>query len=251
MSVNYALAGFLFIDKPVGPTSHDVVDKVRRALGGRRTGIKVGHAGTLDPLASGLLVIGVGATTKLLSRLVGLPKTYEVEITLGATSATDDAEGPIQKNPNDQILGPRPISPGLTISNDVEQTLKNFIGEQEQIPPTFSAKKQEGQRLYKIARRGNAIAIKSHRITIFNIELVKYEYPRMRLKVHCSSGTYIRALARDIGSALKTGGYVSVLRRTAIGPFVIAQGIPLEKFKTATPILQELHNQETVLGQLS
>jgi len=241
MSVNYAPAGFLFIDKPVGPTSHDVVDEVRRALGGRRTGIKVGHAGTLDPLASGLLVIGVGATTKLLSRLVGLPKTYEVEITLGATSATDDAEGPIQKNPNDQI----------PMANEIEGVLKNFIGEQEQIPPTFSAKKQEGQRLYKIARRGNAIAIKSHRITIFNIELVKYEYPRMRLKVHCSSGTYIRALARDIGSALKTGGYVSVLRRTAIGPFVIAQGIPLEKFKTATPILQELHNQETVLGQLS
>ena len=241
MSVNYAPAGFLFIDKPVGPTSHDVVDEVRRALGGRRTGIKVGHAGTLDPLASGLLVIGVGATTKLLSRLVGLPKTYEVGITLGATSATDDAEGPIQKNPNDQI----------PMANEIEGVLKNFIGEQEQIPPTFSAKKQEGQRLYKIARRGNAIAIKSHRITIFNIELVKYEYPRMRLKVHCSSGTYIRALARDIGSALKTGGYVSVLRRTAIGPFVIAQGIPLEKFKTATPILQELHNQETVLGQLS
>src|SRR3989338_8347104 len=159
MSVNYAPAGFLFIDKPVGPTSHDVVDEVRRALGGRRTGIKVGHAGTLDPLASGLLVIGVGATTKLLSRLVGLPKTYEVVITLGATSATDDAEGPIQKNPNDQI----------PMANEIEGVLKNFIGEQEQIPPTFSAKKQEGQRLYKIARRGNAIAIKSHRITIFNI----------------------------------------------------------------------------------
>jgi tRNA pseudouridine55 synthase len=224
MSVNQSTAsisGFLFIDKPIGPTSHDIVDEVRRVLGGRRIGIKVGHAGTLDPLASGLLIIGVGPATKQLSRLVGLPKTYEVEITLGATSATDDAEGPIMINSKSEILNPKIVS----------HTLKKFIGGQTQVPPIYSAKKQNGQRLYKIARRGGTVAIQPHRIVIHDIKLIKYNYPTLRLTVHCASGTYIRSLARDIGSSLGTGGYVSQLRRTAVGPFGIDEATPFSDEK--------------------
>ncbi|OGL90600.1 tRNA pseudouridine(55) synthase TruB [Candidatus Uhrbacteria bacterium RIFCSPLOWO2_12_FULL_46_10] len=220
MSVNHTttpLSEFLFIDKPIGPTSHDAVETIRSMLGGHRAGIKVGHAGTLDPLASGLLILGLGAATKLLGRLVGLDKTYEVEITLGATSTTDDAEGPIE--PSAVILKP-PIA-------EVEQVLRKFIGEQKQIPPAFSAKKQGGQRLYKIARRGGNVNIKPHYITIYKIKLSQYKYPKLRLIIHCSSGTYVRALARDIGQALGTGGDVSRLRRIAIGPFTVAEALPV------------------------
>lgn len=242
MSVNQstaAISGFLFIDKPIGPTSHDVVDEIRRTLGGRRSGVRVGHAGTLDPLASGLLILGVGKATKLLNQLVGLSKTYDVEITLGATSVTDDAEGPLK---------PSAISHKPSAA-EVDEVLKRFIGEQEQVPPIYSAKKQEGRRLYKIARSGGTAVIKPHLITIHSIKLMKYDYPKLHLTIHCSSGTYIRALARDIGQALNTGGYVSSLRRTSIGPFIIDEGTPIKMIKTQMAT-QYLYDSETVLNHL-
>src|SRR3989338_4268353 len=243
MFVNHAApipSGFLFIDKPVGPTSHDIVDAARGALGGRRAGIKVGHAGTLDPLASGLLILGVGTATKSLGSWVGLDKTYEVVITLGATSPTDDAEGPIEPSAVN-------YKPSAT---EVEKKVKNFFGAQEQVSPIYSAKKQAGRRLYKIARAGGTVEIKPHRIVIHDIKVIEYNYPTLRLTVHCSSGTYIRALARDIGASLKTGGYVSGLKRTAIGPFTINEATTLEKIKTQT-ITRFLYDHETVVGRIN
>ncbi len=210
MSQSEQGSGFLLIDKPVGPTSHDIVARVRRAM---PKGTKVGHAGTLDPLASGLLIIGIGKATKELSKLVGLDKTYVCTVRLGATSVTDDGEGPITENTNTDP----------PVRDVVELTVKKFIGEQEQIPPAFSAKKVEGQRLYKIARRGESVAPKPQHVTIHALEIISYHYPELEIRISCASGTYIRALARDIGRDLKTGGYVSALRRTKIGPFNIQE----------------------------
>lgn len=207
------LSGFLLIDKPVGPTSFNIVSKIRRALtprvntGEKKKRIKVGHAGTLDPLASGLLIIAVGKATKQIHQFVGLDKTYETEVTLGATTETDDAEGK-------PVATPNAIEP---TKKEVQTVLQSFIGTQLQTPPIFSAKKQDGVRLYKLARQGKTTDIKQHQLTIFDIKLLQYEYPKLIMEVHCSSGTYIRSLARDIGKKLQTGGYVSKLKRTAIG----------------------------------
>jgi tRNA pseudouridine55 synthase len=211
--VSEAKSGCLFIDKPVGPTSHDVVAQVRRAL----NGAKVGHAGTLDPLASGLLILGVGSATKLLSKLMGLDKTYEFTVTLGATTDTDDAEtAPVFKK---NVVVPTNIA--------VQSAVAKFIGEQQQIPPSYSAKKQSGVRLYKLARRGQPVTAKAHQIFIRDLTIAKYDYPLLKLELRCSSGTYVRSLARDIGEVLGTGGYVSALRRTAIGQFGVSEGLQL------------------------
>ncbi len=229
--------GFLFIDKPVGPTSHDMVARVRRSLhkehpsslelrgmidsekdreqvrNQKKTRIKVGHAGTLDPLASGLLILGVGSATKQLGRLVGLDKRYETTIKLGATSTTDDAEGALTAH----VVQDQPRA------SEIEKVLKKFLGEQHQVPPAFSAKKMNGVRSYQRARRGETVPSKPHSIVIYDLRLTRYKYPELELHIHCSSGTYVRALARDIGAALRTGGYVHQLRRTTIGPFVVEE----------------------------
>lgn len=218
---NEKISGFLFIDKPIGPTSHDVVAIVRRLL---PRGIKVGHAGTLDPLASGLLILGIGKATKSLSQIVGLDKQYETTIMLGATTETDDAEAEPRHRVGASV-------PTLEV---VRATIRQFIGEQKQIPPAFSAKKIAGQRLYKLARQGKIVAPNPHSITIYDLEIIKYNYPELSLHVCCSSGTYIRALARDIGAALKIGGYVKELRRGAIGQFDVKEAIKLETIAADT-----------------
>ncbi len=215
-------SGFLLVDKPVGPTSHGIVGQIRRAL---PKGTKVGHAGTLDPLASGLLVLGLGKATKELSKFVGLDKTYECTVTLGATSATDDGEGPIE-----------PHTPNHTPTLiEIETTLEKFIGEQEQIPPAFSAKKIAGQRLYKLARQGKPVSPKPHHITVYALKILSYEYPELRLRIQCSSGTYIRSLGRDIGASLKVGGYISALRRTAIGEFSVHDAVSIKDASADVP----------------
>lgn len=215
------ISGFLLVDKPVGPTSFNIVSKIRKTItppkqeGEKRKRIKVGHAGTLDPLASGLLIIAVGKATKEISKLVGLNKTYETEITLGATTETDDAEG--EPVPTHNAKQPT--------EKEVVGVLKKCVGEQLQTPPIFSAKKQDGVRLYKLARQGKTTQIKKHPITIHDIKLLSYKYPKLKIEVNCSSGTYIRSLARDIGNKLETGGYVSELRRTRIGEYKVEDGI--------------------------
>ncbi|PJE76324.1 tRNA pseudouridine(55) synthase TruB [Candidatus Uhrbacteria bacterium CG10_big_fil_rev_8_21_14_0_10_48_11] len=217
--------GFLLVDKPKGPTSHDVVAAVRHtatSLAGRR--VKVGHAGTLDPLASGLLILGLGQATKSLGMLVGLPKCYDCMIELGSTTVTDDAEAPLTPTLNAQ----QPTSEQLTM------ILGQFIGKQEQRPPNFSAKKQMGTPLYKLARAGKVVTPRLHSVTIFDLTVQRFDYPLLTMSIRCSSGTYIRSLARDIGAALKTGGFVRELRRTAIGLFSLIESVDFEEIDQTT-----------------
>ena len=212
--------GFVFIDKPAGITSHDVVDRIRHLTNERC----VGHAGTLDPFATGLLIIGVGRTaTKEFSKLVGLDKTYEATILLGVGSDTDDITGKLTSSPEN-----------LTISEQtIRDTAKTMIGTTLQIPPAYSAIKVGGKKLYEAAREGKPIEVGSRPVTIHQFEMTSYKHssieksneriPVIEIKaiISCSSGTYIRAIARDLGKHLGTLGLLSQLRRTTIGPFTI------------------------------
>lgn len=205
--------GILLIDKPQGWTSFDVVAKVRGMVR-KETGVKkpkVGHAGTLDPLATGLLVVLVGSYCKRAEAYTKQDKVYEVELKLGQTSTTDDDEG---KKTD--------VSPSEPTREAVDSALDGFIGGIQQVPPIFSAIKVDGKRAYKEARAGRDITLKPRTVTIHSIEGVEYEYPFVRFTANVSSGTYIRSLARDIGEKLGTGAYMSNLRRTEVGTFSIA-----------------------------
>lgn len=202
--------------KPVGPTSHDVVNRVRRATGERR----VGHAGTLDPLASGVLVVAVGReSTRQLSAIVESEKEYLAGIRLGESSTTDDAEG-------DKLDGPTIEPPS---EEKIRKILEKFVGEIEQVPPAFSAIKVGGKTAYKLARQGKSVELKARTVSIKEIELLRYEWPELEIKVVTGSGVYIRSLARDIGQALGTTAYMSSLERTRVGQFKKDQAIPLDK----------------------
>jgi tRNA pseudouridine55 synthase len=209
-------SGFLLLDKTPGPTSHDVVDAVRRALRTRR----VGHAGTLDPFASGLMILAVGKATKDISRFVGLDKTYEATIRFGAVSDTMDRTGRIQ--------GTVPLGT-VPSAEEVEAGLAKFRGEIEQIPPMYSAKKIGGRKLYELARAGQTVERKPVRVTVHELELLSYEWPLARVRCRVSSGTYVRALAHDIGAALGCGAYLEELRRTRIGDFDAKDAVKPEK----------------------
>lgn len=213
-------AGYLLIDKPAGMTSHDAVNIVRKARKEKR----VGHGGTLDPAATGLLIIGVGReATKRLGDVLALQKTYEATIRLGETSTTDDTEGTIKI-----------ISQSVPSLEEVEKTINGFHGESVQTPPVYSAIKVNGKRAYTLARQGKEISIKPRTITIHNITLLGYTYPDISVRTTVSSGTYIRALARDIGKTLKTGGYLTSLRRTSIGPFHVKDAVTLQNISNAS-----------------
>lgn len=202
--------GLLLIDKPVGWTSFDVVAKVRGMVR-QETGVKrpkVGHAGTLDPLATGLLVILVGSYCKKASDYSKLDKTYEVDVTLGKSSTTDDGEGEIS-----------PVSDKQPLEDDLQQVLDSFTGKIQQTPPAFSAIKIDGKRAYKLAREGKTPEMKAREVTVYSISGVHYSYPELHFITEVSSGTYIRSLARDIGEKLGTGAYMSGLRRATIGKF--------------------------------
>lgn len=208
------------IDKPIGLTSHDVVAQIRRITGIKR----VGHAGTLDPLATGLLIVLVGRDeTKQQQKFLTLDKVYEVEITLGANSTTDDAEGDIvaQADPNH-----------LT-ETDIEQASRQFIGVIMQRPPIYSAVHYHGERAHRLARRQAITAndLPERNVRIDCIELMSWQTPHLWLRVACGHGTYIRSLARDLGAALDVGGYVSALRRTQIGPYAVAQASAVEPLR--------------------
>jgi len=227
------LNGFLLVNKPSGMTSHDVVAIARRMLKIK----KIGHAGTLDPMATGLLILGIGKATKKLGNIIGLPKTYTAEITLGATSTTDDKEGFIQgtgyrvqaDRDGDESPLPDKGGRGYVSPDCVQSCLQNFIGEQQQTPPQFSAIKINGQRAYKKARQGETVELKPRTITIYDIKLISYQYPIINIETSVSSGTYIRSLARDIGQTLKTGAYLSKLERTSIGEFKLSDAVKLEE----------------------
>ena len=212
----------LLIDKPVGWTSFDAVNflrsKLRRETGNKK--IKVGHAGTLDPFATGLLIIAVGReNTKRIDEFQKLPKTYITTLHLGATTDTFDCTGIITENLNKKN----------PTESEITTILNNFIGPQLQLPPMFSAKKIDGQRLYKLARQGKEVERQPNEITIYDIKLIKYSFPELTFEVQCSTGTYIRTLANDIGQKLGIGAYCQTLRRTRIGDFSVDQASPIEK----------------------
>ncbi len=208
-----AIEGILLVDKPAGMTSHDVVDVVRRALGTR----KVGHAGTLDPMATGLLVLGVGRATRLLRFLGDLAKTYEGTGVLGARTTTLDAEG--------EVTATAPVE---VSREELERACAALEGESLQRPPAYSAVKVGGRKLYEAARRGERLEAEPRRIRVDRFEVLAFDPPRFDFRVVCSGGTYVRVLVADVGEALGCGAHLAALRRTAIGPFSVAEARPPE-----------------------
>ncbi len=210
--------GILLVDKPAGITSHDVVARTRRALGTR----KVGHAGTLDPMATGLLILGVGSSTRLLTHLVGLGKQYTATIRIGQSSTTDDADGGLSEIRD---------AAGLTPA-DIESGVAPLRGEIAQVPSTFSAIKVDGRRSYDRARAGEEVELAPRAVTVSRFEVVeeRHDGPFIDLDaiVECSSGTYIRALARDLGTALGVGAHLTALRRTEVGPFSVTDAVAVD-----------------------
>ncbi|HTK04730.1 MAG TPA: tRNA pseudouridine(55) synthase TruB [Candidatus Eisenbacteria bacterium] len=207
----------MLIDKPEGITSHDVVDRLRRITGVQR----IGHAGTLDPFATGLLVVGVGrGATKRLSEVMGQDKVYEATAVLGATSDTQDKTGKITDNRLQTT-----DAPSVT---EVGEAMVKFVGPLKQVPPMYSAKKIRGEKLYELARRGEEVVRQPVDIVIHELVLLSFEPPKLTFRVRCSSGTYVRTLAHDLGTALGVGAYLSALRRTAIGGFRVEDAATLE-----------------------
>jgi tRNA pseudouridine55 synthase len=213
-----ATGGLICVDKPAGLSSHDVVREVRRLTGIRR----VGHTGTLDPTATGVLLICIGRATRLAEYVVGLPKQYETTIRLGQETDTYDSEG--------NILAERPVT---VTRSALLKALDRFRGPIDQTPPMFSAVKRGGQPLYKHARRGEVLPRPPRRVTIYELELLAWESPDLQVKVVCSTGTYIRSLAHDLGQELGCGGHVRALRRTAVGRFVVADAVALGDLSAA------------------
>lgn len=211
------LHGIITINKPVGPTSHDIIGQVRRITGEKR----VGHAGTLDPLASGVLVVGIGREhTRQLAKIVQHEKEYLATICFGQTSTTDDEEG--EKRSVEGVKQPT--------SQEIKLALKYFIGTIKQTPPLYSAIKIKGQRAYGLAREGKEPALESRPVFIKKIETLRYQYPLLEIKITCGAGVYIRALARDLGNKLGTGGYLANLVRTRVGQFTLKKAITLSPF---------------------
>jgi tRNA pseudouridine55 synthase len=208
-------SGLLIIDKPEGITSMGVCRKVRGKLvaGGAPKRVKVGHGGTLDPLATGVLVILVGKCTRLCDRIMAGEKHYLAEIDLSRSSTTDDREGETTPAPN----------PTPPTREQLAAALSRFVGTIQQRPPAYSAMKIGGQRAYRLARAGNAPTLAPRPVTIHSIDLLAYAWPIVTLDVRCGKGTYIRSLARDLGEALTGAGMLLSLRRTAVGPFTIEQ----------------------------
>lgn len=231
-------SGILLIDKPAGITSHDVVARTRKRADTR----KVGHAGTLDPMATGLLVLGINSATRLLTFMVGLDKEYFATIRLGAATNTDDAEGEI-------------ISGGPTDSlteAQIDEALAPLRGEISQVPSSVSAIKVGGKRAYTLARAGESVVLKSRAVTISAFEIIARRvvdgFIDLDVRVECSSGTYIRALARDLGATLGVGGHLTALRRTKIGPFDIADAAELETLDVAQSLLSPAHVATTLFA---
>ena len=220
-------SGILLVDKPQGITSHGVVARTRKAAGTR----KVGHAGTLDPMATGLLVLGINSSTRLLTYLVGLDKEYLATIRLGASTSTDDAEGETVATADAASITPEQIEAGIA----------PLRGPIEQVPSSVSAIKVDGKRAYALVRGGETVELKSRAVTIsaFEVLAVRTEgtFTDVDVRVECSSGTYIRALARDLGATLAVGGHLTALRRTRIGPFAIADAAELDDLAPDTQLL--------------
>lgn len=230
--------GFLNIDKPSGMTSHDVVARVRRVL--KQTGIKsrVGHAGTLDPLATGVLVVCVGSATRLSEYVMQHRKSYRAEVRLGITTTTYDAEGDIVVERD----------PAYITRADVENLLPQFTGDLDQLPPIYSAIKQGGRKLYELARKGQEVERQPRRVIIDSLELVDWSPPYLTLHVQCSAGTYIRSLAYDLGEALDVGAHLSGLIRTCSGAFELSDAVDLDTLQDAGSVYEQLVSPQQALA---
>lgn len=220
-------SGLLVIDKPEGLTSMDVCRRVRARLrrGGAPKRVKVGHGGTLDPLATGVLVVMVGKATKLCEQVMAGEKRYLAEVDLSAFTTTDDREG---ERTEVSVSTP----PSL---DDIEAGCARLVGEIEQVPPAFSAIKVDGRRAYRLARAGEAPQLEPRRVVVHEIRVTSYDWPQLVLDVRCAKGVYIRSLARDLGRFLGTGGSLAGLRRTQVGRFTIDGALRLED--VADPLL--------------
>lgn len=222
--------GILLIDKPAGWTSFDVVARVRGVLSkeaGRK--VRVGHSGTLDPFATGLLILLIGKYTKQSDEFLKLNKTYEATLMLGKTSSTGDPEGEIT-----------PVSNHKPTHEEIISTLNTFFGLVMQTPPIFSAIKIDGQRAYKLARAGKIPVMEPRQVEIYEIKLLSYDYPELKIKTKVSSGTYIRSLAVDIGEKLGVGAYLTGLRRTKIADYDVLRAISPEDI-TVKKLLDKIH----------
>ncbi len=208
------LEGMLLVNKPQGLTSHDVVDIVRKNLGIRR----VGHAGTLDPLAEGLLIILVGKTTKFFPKFSNLDKKYEATLRLGASTDTGDSQGKVIKTGGFEGIS----------SQMIEEVFRRFEGEILQSPPRFSAVRYKGRRLYEWARKGKTVNLAPRRVKIFSLKVRKVKLPDVDFFIHCSKGTYIRKLAEEIGEVLGCGAYIVKIKRVQIGPFSLEEAVSLQ-----------------------
>lgn len=224
-NVDFTKGTLLLVDKPKGWTSFDVVNKIKHAI--RRKfdlkKIKVGHSGTLDPMATGLLLVCTGSWTKELHHLLGLDKKYLAEITLGLETNTYDAEG--------EIVSKKDVPP-ITI-NDLENILLKFKGEFEQVPPAFSAIKKEGKALYELARAGKEVKPDPRKVIVYNIEVIDFSNNKLTLDIHCGSGFYVRSLAHDIGEVIGCGAHLSALSRTMIGSYSLKDAFSVEEIVKA------------------
>lgn len=210
----------ILIDKPAGMSSFGVVARVRRKLRDEQgKKVKVGHTGTLDPFATGLLIILAGKATKKSNDFLKKDKVYEATIYLGKTSTTGDIEGELSE-----------VSNKIPTLKEVEAACSKYIGEIEQQVPIFSAVKINGERAYKLARKGEEIEMPTRKITIYSLEILDYTYPELKIRTHVSSGTYIRTLGEDIGKSLGTGAYLTALRRTKIADYKVEDALTLDEY---------------------
>jgi tRNA pseudouridine55 synthase len=218
--IRNAISGILVVDKPVGLTSHDVVEIIRRGTGIRRAG----HTGTLDPRASGVLVVLVGPAVRLSEFVSASDKRYQAILRLGSTTDTFDAEGRFTR---------QPTAPVNVTEAQFEEVLKRFVGEIIQTPPPYSAVKVHGRKAYEMAREGEEVILEPRKIQVHHLEVLEWALPEVVIDVHCSSGTYVRSLANDVGATLGCGAYLVGLRRTKSGRFSLRDAVPLRKMQEA------------------
>jgi tRNA pseudouridine55 synthase len=221
--IKNAISGALVVDKPVGMTSHDVVQAIRNGTGLRRAG----HTGTLDPRASGVLVILVGPAVRLSEYVSASDKRYQAIIRLGGSTDTFDGEGLV-------TLSKDPVN---VTESQFEEALKTFVGEIEQTPPPYSAVKVQGRKAYEMAREGEQVELAPRKITVHHLEVLEWTPPEVVIDVHCSSGTYVRSLANDLGVMLGCGAYLVGLRRTKSGRFSLRDSVPLRKLQEAFTVM--------------
>ena len=242
-TVGATVSGLILVDKPQGWTSHDAVARTRRLAGTR----KVGHAGTLDPMATGLLILGINSSTRLLTYVVGLDKEYLATIRLGAATTTDDAEG-------EELSRASVDAVHLVTSEAIAAGISALTGEIKQQPSSVSAIKIDGKRAYARVRAGEAVELPARPVTVSAFELLSVAsaggFVDLEVRVECSSGTYIRALARDLGNALRVGGHLTSLRRTRIGPFCIEAARPLAELDVAASLIGPTDAATRILGRL-